>query len=126
MSELKRYVNKRKKTDKTFSEGFEEGYEQFKKGSGNVFLDIGHAQSEERLAKAHLAASISEIIKKRGLSPRGAAKLLETGQPRISAIMNGNVASFSLERLIRFLNILRNGGAQAIPSESTGLSGGCF
>jgi HTH-type transcriptional regulator/antitoxin HipB len=30
MSDLKKYIAKRKKTDKEFAEGFEEGYEQFK------------------------------------------------------------------------------------------------
>ena len=32
MSDLKKYIDKRKKADKTFAEGFEEGYEQFKIG----------------------------------------------------------------------------------------------
>ena len=32
MSDLKQYIAKRKKTDKEFSHGFEEGYEQFKIG----------------------------------------------------------------------------------------------
>jgi len=32
MSDLKKYINERKKRDKKFSEGFEEGYEQFKIG----------------------------------------------------------------------------------------------
>jgi HTH-type transcriptional regulator / antitoxin HipB len=32
MSDLKKYIAKRKKTDKKFEEGFEEGYEQFKIG----------------------------------------------------------------------------------------------
>ncbi|PIP06680.1 MAG: transcriptional regulator [Syntrophobacteraceae bacterium CG23_combo_of_CG06-09_8_20_14_all_50_8] len=32
MSDLKKYIAKRKKMDKEFSEGFEEGYEQFKIG----------------------------------------------------------------------------------------------
>ncbi len=30
MSDLKKYIAKRKKTDKEFKEGFEEGYEQLK------------------------------------------------------------------------------------------------
>ena len=30
MSDLKKYIAKRKKTDKEFAEGYEEGYEQFK------------------------------------------------------------------------------------------------
>ncbi len=32
MSDLKKYIDKRKKTDKEFAVGFEEGYEQFKIG----------------------------------------------------------------------------------------------
>ncbi len=32
MSDLKKYIAKRKKTDTAFAEGFEEGYEQFKIG----------------------------------------------------------------------------------------------
>jgi ribosome-binding protein aMBF1 (putative translation factor) len=32
MSDLKNYINKRKKVDQAFAEGFEEGYEQFKIG----------------------------------------------------------------------------------------------
>ena len=32
MSDLKKYIATRKKADKEFSEGFEEGYEQFKIG----------------------------------------------------------------------------------------------
>jgi len=32
MSDLKAYITERKKTDKNFAEGFDEGYEQFKVG----------------------------------------------------------------------------------------------
>jgi ribosome-binding protein aMBF1 (putative translation factor) len=32
MSDLKKYIAKRKKTDKKFAEGYDEGYEQFKIG----------------------------------------------------------------------------------------------
>ena len=32
MSDLKKYIDKRKKTDKEFAAGFDEGYEQFKIG----------------------------------------------------------------------------------------------
>lgn len=32
MSDLKRYIRERKKRDKEFARGFEEGYEQFKIG----------------------------------------------------------------------------------------------
>jgi len=33
MSDLKKYISERKRTDKKFAEGFDEGYEQFKVGS---------------------------------------------------------------------------------------------
>lgn len=33
MSDLKKYISERKKRDKKFAEGFDEGYEQFKVGA---------------------------------------------------------------------------------------------
>jgi len=74
--------------------------------SGNVFADIGLPDAEERLAKAQLAHKITEIIQKRHLSQAEAARILGTEQPKISAIMNGKLSGFSLERLIYFLNVL--------------------
>lgn len=74
--------------------------------SGNVFADIGLPDAEERLAKAQLAYKISEIIQKRHISQAEAARIMGTEQPKISAIMNGKLSGFSLERLIYFLNVL--------------------
>lgn len=74
--------------------------------SGNVFADIGLPDAEERLAKAQLAHKISEIIQRRHISQAEAARILGTEQPKISAIMNGKLSGFSLERLIYFLNVL--------------------
>ena len=74
--------------------------------SGNVFADIGLPDAEERLAKAQLAHKISEILQKRHISQVEAARILGTEQPKISAIMNGKLSGFSLERLIYFLNVL--------------------
>ena len=76
--------------------------------SGNVFADIGLPDAEERLAKAQLAHKISEILQKRHISQAEAARILGTEQPKISAIMNGKLSGFSLERLIYFLNVLGN------------------
>ncbi|MCX5847379.1 MAG: helix-turn-helix transcriptional regulator [Deltaproteobacteria bacterium] len=74
--------------------------------SGNVFADIGLPDAEERLAKAQLAHKIADIIKIRHISQAEAARILGTEQPKISAIMNGKLSGFSLERLIYFLNVL--------------------
>lgn len=73
---------------------------------GNVFEDLGLAEPADRLVKAELARKIAEIITKRHLNQTEAAHLLGMDQPKISAIMNGRLAGFSLERLFQFLNIM--------------------
>ncbi|OGT34048.1 MAG: XRE family transcriptional regulator [Gammaproteobacteria bacterium RIFCSPHIGHO2_02_FULL_39_13] len=75
-------------------------------GSGNVYEDLGFSDSEERLAKAKLAMRIESVIEKRKLKQVAAAKILKISQPKISALMNGQVSGFSMERLIHFLNLL--------------------
>jgi predicted XRE-type DNA-binding protein len=74
--------------------------------SGNVFADIGLPLPEERLAKADLAFRISELIRERNLTQSAAARLLRIDQPKISRLMRGQLAGFSTERLMQFLNSL--------------------
>jgi len=73
---------------------------------GNVFEDLGMSEPADRMAKAELARKIAEIINKRHLNQMEAARLLGVDQPKISAIMNGRLSGFSLERLFQFLNIM--------------------
>lgn len=75
-------------------------------GSGNVYEDLGFPDSAERLAKSKLAMRIESVIEKRKLKQIEAAKILEISQPKISALMNGQLSGFSMERLIHFLNLL--------------------
>src|SRR5437899_3023187 len=79
---------------------------EFEKSTGNVFADLRLPDAEDRLAKAELARKISEILAKRRLSQSDAAALLGVDQPKVSALVRGQLAGFSLERLMRFLNIL--------------------
>lgn len=74
--------------------------------SGNVFADLGLPNPEELLAKAELALQINRLIKQKKLTQIAAAKLLDIDQPKISALSQGKLSGFSLERLFRFLNIL--------------------
>jgi predicted XRE-type DNA-binding protein len=74
--------------------------------SGNVFADLGLANSEYRLIKAELARKISEIIANRQLTQVQAAEILGIDQPKISSLTRGKLKDFSIERLIKFLNIL--------------------
>ena len=78
----------------------------FETSSGNVFADLGLPNPEERLVKAKLAIQINLLIKNKGLNQKEAAELLGTDQAKISALHQGKLAGFSLERLFRFLNIL--------------------
>lgn len=79
---------------------------KFTKGSGNVFADMGFKDANEKLVKADLAIRINQIIKDRKLKQADAANLLGVNQPKISAIANGRLKDFSIERLIEFLNKL--------------------
>ena len=75
-------------------------------GSGNVFEDLGHPRPAEALAKAELARKIAALITKSGLTQAGAAELLNIDQPKVSALVRGRLAGFSLDRLVRFLVLL--------------------
>jgi len=79
---------------------------KFTKSSGNVYADMGFEDAKERLVKADLAIKINQIINERGLKQQNAADLLGINQPKISAIANGRLTDFSIERLIEFLNKL--------------------
>lgn len=79
---------------------------EYETSSGNVFADLGISNPEEALAKSDLALQINEIISKKKLTQRNAAKLLGVDQPKVSAFINGKLTGFSLERLFRFLNVL--------------------
>ena len=75
-------------------------------GSGNVFADLGFAEPEEELAKAKLASRIREIIKTRRFTQIAAAALMGIDQPKVSALLNGRLANFSSDRLMRLLTAL--------------------
>ncbi len=74
--------------------------------SGNVFADLGLANSQELLIKAELVRQISQLIAARKLTQTAAAELLGIAQPKISALLRGKLSGFSTERLFRFLNAL--------------------
>ncbi len=71
---------------------------------GNVFAGLGLPNAEELGAKAALAQQIAGIVSHRHLTQVETARLLGTGQPKVSEALAGRLDGFSLERLIRFLN----------------------
>jgi predicted XRE-type DNA-binding protein len=76
------------------------------RSSGNVFADLNLPDANEYLAKAELAAQIAQLLKHRKLTQIASGKLLGISQPKISALLNGQLDGFSTDRLLRFLNSL--------------------
>ncbi len=79
---------------------------EFTPSSGNVFADLNLLQADDLLAKAELAAKIIAEIQRRRLTQSHAALLLGIDQPKISALKQGKLTSFSIERLMRLLLVL--------------------
>jgi predicted XRE-type DNA-binding protein len=74
--------------------------------SGNVFADMGLPEAEEELTKAQLASHIRQVIKRQRLTQVAAASVMGIDQPKVSALLNGRLANFSSERLMRLLTAL--------------------
>ena len=75
-------------------------------GSDNIFADLGLPRSDELLAKAALADEIARAVADRHLTQVETARILGTGQPKVSSLLAGKLDGFSIERLIRYLNAL--------------------
>src|ERR1700737_1439641 len=75
-------------------------------GTGNVFADLGLPNPDLALAKAELVQRIRDLIAERKLTQVEAAKVLGLDQPKVSALVRGRVAGYSIDRLFRFLNAL--------------------
>src|SRR6516162_11630432 len=76
---------------------------EFTPSSGNVFADLNLPNADDLLAKAELAAKIIAEIQRRRLTQRQAAAILGVDQPKVSALKQGKLSGFSIERLIRLL-----------------------
>ena len=79
---------------------------QVQPSSGNVFADLGVPNTDIALAKAKLVQRIRDIIAAHKLTQSRAAELLGLDQPKVSALVHGRVAGYSLDRLFRFLAAL--------------------
>lgn len=69
------------------------------RGSENIFADLGLENPDEELLKAQLAIRLRTLITGRKLTQAQAARLLGLAQPDVSALVNGRISGFSLERL---------------------------
>ena len=74
--------------------------------SGNVFADLGLPDAEVLQLKSLMVAKIYEEMEARGLTQVETAKIIGIRQPKLSALLKGNLDGFSIDRLVRCLNRL--------------------
>ena len=80
--------------------------EEITRSSGNVFADLGFEDAAERLDRADLAIAICRAMRERGLNQTEAARVIGIAQPKVSDIVRGKLDSFSMDRLVRYLDAL--------------------
>ncbi|MDA8122381.1 MAG: helix-turn-helix transcriptional regulator [Deltaproteobacteria bacterium] len=75
-------------------------------GSGNVFQDLGLADSEDRKLRVQLAVRLNELIDVNRMNQVAVAKRFGIPQPHVSDLKNYKLSRFSSERLVRFITLL--------------------
>lgn len=79
---------------------------KIEKGSGNVYADLGMANSDEMFVKAQLSAKIAEIIKLRKMTQIQAAEVLGIPQPKLSNMLRGQFRGISETKMLDCLTRL--------------------
>src|ERR1044071_999253 len=75
-------------------------------GSGDVLVDLGFPDADERKLRVQLAMRLNELIADRHLTQARAAELFGIPQPHVSELKHYKLNRFSSERLLRFVTLL--------------------
>ena len=97
-----------------------------RRGTKNVFADLGFPDAETHLLKAELVTRIQGVISGQKLTQTAAAKRMGLSQPDVSRLLKGQFRDVSVERLMRLLTRLgcdvditiRNHGKAAAPRDT--------
>ena len=79
---------------------------EVKRGSGNVFRDLGHENADIEQFKAILAAEIIKTLDREGLSVREAQGRTGVAAADFSRIRNADLGRFTVDRLMSIINRL--------------------
>ncbi len=79
---------------------------EVKRGSGNVFRDLGQENADIEQLKAILAAEIIKTLDREGLSVRGAQARTGSAAADFSRIRNADLGRFTVDRLMSIINRL--------------------
>jgi predicted XRE-type DNA-binding protein len=77
-----------------------------RRGTGNVFADLGFADPDTHLLKAELVREVMSVMRERGLTQTDVAKATGLSQPDISRLLKGQFREVSVERLMKVLSRL--------------------
>lgn len=77
-----------------------------RRGTKNVFVDLGFPDAEIHTLKAELVIRIQGVISAQKLTRTAAANLMGLSQPDLSRLLNGQFRDVSVERLMQFLTRL--------------------
>ena len=80
----------------------------FEKSTGNIFADLELDDASDLFARAHLGLVVFQLLKKRALRQREAARLLGIAQPDVSHLMNGHFSRFTTDKMLDFLRRLEH------------------
>jgi len=85
---------------------------------GNVFADLGFDKetAENLRIRADLMIELRDVIKRKALTQAQAAKLLGVSQPRISDLVRGKIALFTIDMLV---NMLARAGKKVVLQTQT-------
>lgn len=77
-----------------------------RRGTKNVFADLGFPDAEIHTLKAELAIRMQDIISARRVTLAAAANLMGVSRADVSQLLNGQLRDVSVEHLMRFLTRL--------------------
>ncbi|MGD0049979.1 MAG: helix-turn-helix transcriptional regulator [Bryobacteraceae bacterium] len=75
------------------------------KGSENVFVDCGFppAEAENLRIRAKMMMALTDYIEEREITQSRAAKIMRVSQPRISDLVRGKIALFTIDTLVNMV-----------------------
>ena len=77
-----------------------------RRGTKNVFADLGFPGAETHLLKAELMSRVQDVLEEQQLTQTEAARITGVSQPDLSRMLKGRFRDVSAERIMRMLTKL--------------------
>ncbi|PIQ51963.1 MAG: XRE family transcriptional regulator [Comamonadaceae bacterium CG12_big_fil_rev_8_21_14_0_65_59_15] len=88
-------------------------------GTGNVFVDLGFSDPEDRQLRVQLATRLNDLIQADGLTQSAAAKALGVAQSLVSELKNYKLSRFTSDQLVHCIKLLNGEVEVFVPRSST-------